>query len=403
MASSATNLTDSEEAQPLAGADFDLWYVGVLLMVLSTFFGALGNVCIKQSFNVEASAAADSSLTPAARRRARLVSWAFWILGAPVFTIVLGAVMNVAAFAFAAQSLLSPFAATTIVWNSLLAPCCLRERLTRRDLAGTFVVVAGCAVAGASAPHSAATYTLDELLRLYAAPAFIAYAVAVAVALGGACVGRRATAPPALRRLCASALPGLIVGNTNVLAKSLSELLAQCFAHTPPDFSAYLHAASWYPSPGPGPGPGPSPGPNPRRNPHPSPSPSPKPEPKPKPNPRLISLGALLLPLSNLYFLGRALEAFSASKVVPVYFSTIVLVSTCSGGIYFGELGGLGAGAATGLALGVLLVLCGVYLITSGGGEKGGAEAEAEAEAEEDARVALELLLRAPEREGTHL
>jgi len=101
--------------------------------------------------------------------------------------------------------------------------------------------------------------------------------------------------------------------------------------------------------------------------------------------------------------LGRALEAFSASKVVPVYFSTIVLVSTCSGGIYFGELGGLGAGAATGLALGVLLVLCGVYLITSGGGEKGGAEAEAEAEAEEDARVALELLLRAPEREGTHL
>jgi len=400
---SATNLTDSEEAPPLAGADFDLWYVGVLLMVLSTFFGALGNVCIKQSFNVEASAAADSSLTPAARRRARLVSWAFWILGAPVFTIVLGAVMNVAAFAFAAQSLLSPFAATTIVWNSLLAPCCLRERLTRRDLAGTFVVVAGCAVAGASAPHSAATYTLDELLRLYAAPAFIAYAVAVAVALGGACVGRRATAPPALRRLCASALPGLIVGNTNVLAKSLSELLAQCFAHTPPDFSAYLHAASWYPSAGPGPGPGPSPGPNPRRNPHPSPSPSPKPEPKPKPNPRLISLGALLLPLSNLYFLGRALEAFSASKVVPVYFSTIVLVSTCSGGIYFGELGGLGAGAATGLALGVLLVLCGVYLITSGGGEKGGAEAEAEAEAEEDARVALELLLREPEREGTHL
>ena len=399
MASSASNLTDSEEAQPLAGADFDLWYIGVLLMVLSTFFGALGNVCIKQSFNVEASAAADSSLTPAARRRARLVSWAFWILGAPVFTIVLGAVMNVAAFAFAAQSLLSPFAATTIVWNSLLAPCCLRERLTRRDLAGTFVVVAGCAVAGASAPHSAATYTLDELLRLYAAPAFIAYAVAVAVALGGACVGRRATAPPALRRLCASALPGLIVGNTNVLAKSLSELLAQCFAHTPPDFSAYLHAASWYPSPGPGP----SPGPNPRRNPHPSPSPSPKPKPKPKPNPRLISLGALLLPLSNLYFLGRALEAFSASKVVPVYFSTIVLVSTCSGGIYFGELGGLGAGAATGLALGVLLVLCGVYLITSGGGEKGGGEAEAEAEAEEDARVALELLLRAPEKEGTHL
>jgi len=84
---------------------------------------------------------------------------------------------------------------------------------------------------------------------------------------------------------------------------------------------------------------------------------------------------------------------------VPIYFSTIVLVSTCSGGIYFGELGGLGAGAAVGLVLGVLLVVCGVYLITSGP-EKGGAEAEADAE--EDARVALELLIRGTEREDSH-
>ena len=285
----ASSQMPDSEAQPVDGADFDLWYVGVMLMVLSTLFGALGNVCIKQSFNVQASADADSSLTPAARRRAKLVSWAFWLLGAPVFTIVLGSAIHVAAFAFAAQSLLSPFAATTIVWNTLLAPCCLRERLTRRDLAGTLVVVAGCVVAGASAPHSAATYTLDALLGLYAAPAFIAYAVAVAVVLGGACIGR-ATARPAVRRLCASALPGVIVGNTNVLAKSLSELLAQCFAHQPPDFSAYRHAASW-----------------------------------------LISLGALLLPLTNLYFLGRALEAFSASKVRSWVRSWCSLASRVSG------------------------------------------------------------------------
>ena len=107
------------EVQSEDGEDFDLWYVGVMLMVLSTFFGALGNIFIKQSFNVTERADADSSLTPAARRHARLVSWAFWLLGAPVFTIVLGSMINVAAFAFAAQSLLSPFAATTIVWNTV--------------------------------------------------------------------------------------------------------------------------------------------------------------------------------------------------------------------------------------------------------------------------------------------
>ena len=109
----------------------------------------------------------------------------------------------------------------------MLSPCCLHEKLTRRDLSGTLVVVSGCVFAGVSAPHSATTYTLDALLGLYTAPAFIAYAVAVGSVLAGACIGRRATAPPAVRRLCASALPGVIVGNTNILAKSFSELLAQ--------------------------------------------------------------------------------------------------------------------------------------------------------------------------------
>ena len=91
------------------------------------------------------------------------------------------------------------------------------------------------------------------------------------------------------------------------------------------DFTAYLHVASW-----------------------------------------LISAGAVVLPLTNLYFLGRALSHFSASKVVPIYFSTIVLMSTCSGGIYFGELSCLAAAAAAGLGVGILLVIGGVYLITAG-------------------------------------
>jgi hypothetical protein len=220
---SSSNQTDTGEE---AGEEFDLWYVGVLMMVLSTFFGALGNVFIKQSFNVKATADADDSLSPAARRRARFVSWGFWLLGAPVFTIVLGSVINMAAMAFAAQSLLSPFAATTIVWNTVLAPCYLREKLTRRDLAGTVVVISGCLCAGIFAPHSTTTYTLDELLALYTAPGFVVYAIAVACLLALSLLGSRSPLTP-VRRLCCSALPGMIVGNTNILAKSFSELLAQ--------------------------------------------------------------------------------------------------------------------------------------------------------------------------------
>ena len=60
--------------------------------------------------------------------------------------------------------------------------------------------------------------------------------------------------------------------------------------HLPPDYSAYRHAASW-----------------------------------------LISIGALLLPLTNLYFLGRALEAFSASKVRVGSRLVVVIRSTVCG------------------------------------------------------------------------
>lgn len=69
----------------------------------------------------------------------------------------------------------------------------------------------------------------------------------------------------------------------------------------------------------------------------------------------------------SLLFLNRALAAFPATSVVPTYISTLVVVSTLSGGIYFGEFKGLTTARAVGLAAGVLLVVLGVSVQASGG------------------------------------
>ena len=64
------------------------------------------------------------------------------------------------------------------------------------------------------------------MLALYTAPGFGVYAIAVACLLALSLLGSCSPLTP-VRRLCCSALPGMIVGNTNILAKSFSELLAQ--------------------------------------------------------------------------------------------------------------------------------------------------------------------------------
>ena len=67
------SLEDAEEA--------DLWYIGMILQILSTFFGAVGNLFIKQSFTVQKQADSQPTLSDAERRRAKLVAWGYWILG----------------------------------------------------------------------------------------------------------------------------------------------------------------------------------------------------------------------------------------------------------------------------------------------------------------------------------
>ena len=292
-----------------------LWVLGMVLMVASTVAGALGGILMKLSHTVL------TGISTYDEQRRRRLSWMYFLLGAVACNGLLNAGLSAFALACAAQSLLSPLVACQIVFNAFLSRCILGEVLTRRDILGTVLIVAGCVLSGLCAPKSEQHYSLKELLHFFTRLPFVIF-MAVTTAL--AIVAYLGSRSPALmlRRVCAAALPGSFVGLANIFAKSAASLVEEGFRKH--DASA-LRRPLLYP----------------------------------------IVAAAPALALGSIFFLNRALAQFRANLVVPTYISTLIVTSTLSGGIYFGELAQLSAGGAFGLAAGVSLVVIGVCVQAS--------------------------------------
>ena len=297
---------------PPSRPDHNLWWLGVIFMVSSTIAGAFGGILIKKSHLV---------------RQNRRLSWIYWLIGIFAFQAMLNVGMSMAALAFAAQSLLSPLIACQIVFNAALAPCLLEgESLTWLDLVATALIVAGCVLAGIFAPHSDQHYTLHELLADFAKKPFLIYAAACTTLVVAAYMSSLQSRLPALQRISTATLPGFFVGNANIFAKVAASLVAGALQHG--DWSPFT-----------------------------------------KPLPYIVLIVAPCMAATSLGFLNRALARYSATQVVPTYISTLIVVSTVSGGLFFGEFQRLRLGHALGLAAGVALVVCGVCVQASGARE----------------------------------
>lgn len=73
--------------------------------------------------------------------------------------IILGSFGDFAALAFAAQSIVAPLGALTLVSNVVLAPLLLGETISRADVVATAVIIAGSCLAVAFASHEEKEYT----------------------------------------------------------------------------------------------------------------------------------------------------------------------------------------------------------------------------------------------------
>ena len=133
--------------------------------------------------------------------------------------------VDMVALSFAPQSFLAPFGALSLVVNLLLAPLMHGDAIGTVDVVATSLAVSGIAVCLASSPPAAAaSWTLEELLKLANGRGFHLWlcAKACAAALAGAWILRAPSHPSAAP--CFSLLAGLLGGCTALCAKLVGEL-----------------------------------------------------------------------------------------------------------------------------------------------------------------------------------
>ena len=117
-------------------------------------------------------------------RRKNPCCMGMWVLG--FSGMVTGAVLDFGSLVFAAQSLLAPLAASTLVINIVQAPFVVGEKPGGIDILCTVFIAVGCTLAVAFADHNTATYSLSEMLELWYNKVFVSWVIIVVIGMGAA-------------------------------------------------------------------------------------------------------------------------------------------------------------------------------------------------------------------------
>jgi magnesium transporter len=104
----------------------------------------------------------------------------YWRLGA--FLFAAGSVINFLSLSMAAQSLLATLGGVQFVSNIFFAKCILGEKVTRRGLIATLVIVLGLTIAVSFSDHVSTRYSSSTLIALYDTK-YITFIVSVAATL----------------------------------------------------------------------------------------------------------------------------------------------------------------------------------------------------------------------------
>eukprot|EP00823_Brevimastigomonas_motovehiculus_P006273 TRINITY_DN513_c0_g1_i1.p1 TRINITY_DN513_c0_g1~~TRINITY_DN513_c0_g1_i1.p1 ORF type:complete len:1038 (+),score=406.69 TRINITY_DN513_c0_g1_i1:116-3229(+) len=252
-----------------------------------------------------------------------------WILG--FLLAVVGSICDLVSFGFADMSLLAPLGAMTLVVNMVVAPCFLNEKLTRRDIVNTIVILAGTILSITFGNKSSTSYTLTELIDFYSNPPFIVYMICIGAIyvlnyVTLKVMGKREAAGiarPLDLRYQAFAYPALAgsMGAHSVLcAKSAAEVIKQ----TSRGENQFVHAASYF------------------------------------------MIGGLALSLFfQMKLLNDGLSKADALYIVPVYQVSWVVMNTIVGLIYFQDYNTMGMLHVAMFVLGILIAVFGVYLLSN--------------------------------------
>eukprot|EP00928_Gymnodinium_smaydae_P024424 TRINITY_DN19761_c0_g2_i1.p1 TRINITY_DN19761_c0_g2~~TRINITY_DN19761_c0_g2_i1.p1 ORF type:complete len:509 (-),score=49.98 TRINITY_DN19761_c0_g2_i1:29-1555(-) len=161
------------------------WLYGIAASVVGSMGVASGGVLQK-------SAHVHDGLKPLNERSRKLfgacvVNW-HWLMGF-LLSAILPIPFAMLSLAWAGQSLVMPLTGVSVVFNQVLAPCFLGEKLTRIDAGATVLIVFGIGLSSAFGVHSSSTYSLDQLVQLWKRPAHLITTACITLIAIGSYVG----------------------------------------------------------------------------------------------------------------------------------------------------------------------------------------------------------------------
>jgi hypothetical protein len=127
----------------------DLWIFGVMGAMLGTFLSTLGLGLQKLTHE---------KVKAEGKEIVNYCNHPYWLLG--IGCLVVDAVLDVWTFGLAPASLLAPMASMVLVWNVVTSPCLVGEKITKRGMTGTLIIISGSICATIFSQHDTPSYTL---------------------------------------------------------------------------------------------------------------------------------------------------------------------------------------------------------------------------------------------------
>lgn len=180
----------------------DYWYIGVLISSTASFMGTGGKLLLKYSHNVQDASDGESS------KRSKI---ALWIGFACIF--IFNPILDLVSYHFAEQSILSPLSALSILWATLFSPYFLQEKLTRRDMIGSALIIVGVVIVIVAGDHNSKEYSVRDVIDHYHSSSFVIY-ILIEASLFSAMIAHMVYGREGkLKNVCYGLIGGVIGGN----------------------------------------------------------------------------------------------------------------------------------------------------------------------------------------------
>ena len=146
--------------RPFASAAFalgpppDMWWLGVLIELIAVFCSALGKVLLRLA-------------------AVRSQPW-FYVVGV-LIAAVISPIFDLMAYGFAPTTLLTACGGMVVVFNVVLCPCILNERLTMQRALSAFLITVGTVGSSLFGSHDQTEQSQEDYMRLFVRPWSIVY------------------------------------------------------------------------------------------------------------------------------------------------------------------------------------------------------------------------------------